>query len=402
MRDPMSWAIPVFRLFGIQVRVHIFFFVVTIGLFLRQITYAPLGHVWWLEVFVLTVVVLFGSVLLHEFGHCWGARRVGGEANEVLIWPLGGLAFTEIPHRARALFVTVAAGPAVNVAICLGCAAAIIGSGFYPSWNPALNPYGFELTSHRTERQSTPLTGERWYKPGAAEPLTRKEMTLARYEYESKTKTDFPKPTAPAEYDKALAALGLERSPVLPGWVVWAQRVFWLNWAMFLFNMLPAYPLDGGKLLQSFVWSRTDDYRRGVVVAAYTGFAVAVLFLVVSIVTNEALFMGLSLFMLYEASKALAQLEAEEGPFGYDFSAGYTSLERDDEPPPKPKRKGWFTRWREARRARRAAREAEERRAETERVDALLEKIARSGKGSLTDEERRFLERVSARRRNAP
>ena len=33
-------------------------------------------------------------------------------------------------------------------------------------------------------------------------------------------------------------------------------------------------------------------------------------------------------------------------------------------------------------------------------MDQLLEKIARLGKESLTDEERRFLERVSARRRN--
>ena len=33
-------------------------------------------------------------------------------------------------------------------------------------------------------------------------------------------------------------------------------------------------------------------------------------------------------------------------------------------------------------------------------MDQLLEKIARTGKESLTDEERRFLERVSARYRN--
>ena len=32
----------------------------------------------------------------------------------------------------------------------------------------------------------------------------------------------------------------------------------------------------------------------------------------------------------------------------------------------------------------------------------LLEKIARSGQGSLTDEERQFLKRVSARKRNTP
>ena len=101
--------------------------------------------------------------------------------------------------------------------------------------------------------------------------------------------------------------------------------------------------------------------------------------------------MGLALFMLYSSSMRLYQLESDDGPFGYDFSAGYTSLEKDDEPPPKPKRAGWFTRWRQARRARKLQREAEERAADEERMDQLLEKIGRTGKESLTDEERRFL-----------
>jgi hypothetical protein len=120
----------------------------------------------------------------------------------------------------------------------------------------------------------------------------------------------------------------------------------------------------------------------------------------VSIAWNEALLMGLAMFMMYSASLALYQLESDDGPFGYDFSAGYTSLEKDDERPRKPKQVGWFTRWRQARRARKLQRDAEERQRDEERMDQLLEKIARSGKESLTDEEKRFLERVSARKRN--
>jgi hypothetical protein len=94
------------------------------------------------------------------------------------------------------------------------------------------------------------------------------------------------------------------------------------------------------------------------------------------------------------------QLEMDEGPFGYDFSAGYTSLEKDEEPAPQPKRPGPLTRWWQARKARKAARQAEARQKDEERMDQLLEKIARSGQGSLTDEERQFLKRVSARKRN--
>jgi len=67
MRDPMSWSIPVFRLFGIQVKVHIFFFVITIGLFLRQLSLLQYQYVWWLDNFLFTEVMLFGSVLLHDF-----------------------------------------------------------------------------------------------------------------------------------------------------------------------------------------------------------------------------------------------------------------------------------------------------------------------------------------------
>ena len=35
MRDLMNWSVPVFRAFGIPVRVHLFFIVIVIGLFFR-------------------------------------------------------------------------------------------------------------------------------------------------------------------------------------------------------------------------------------------------------------------------------------------------------------------------------------------------------------------------------
>lgn len=400
MRDPMSWAIPVFRAFGIQVKVHIFFFIIVIGLFLRQITLLQFDNVWWGDVFLLTVVVLFGSVLLHEFGHCFGARHVGGDAKDILIWPLGGLAFVDIPHRWKALFVTTAAGPAVNVVICLVCSTVILGSGFVPSLDPFTEPYSTELTNYRDDRVYSSSADAKLYKPGSTQEITPSELDAGMKEYTEQTgQSRLPRPNNRTDYDAAVKSMGFERA-VAPVWVVWAQRIFWLNWLLFLFNMIPAYPLDGGQLLQSAIWARTD-HRRGVVIAAYTGFGVAILFLIISIMANEALFLGLALFMLYAASMKLVQLDADEGPFGYDFSAGYTSLEKDDEEEaPRQKRPGFIKRWLEARRARRAAREAEQRQAEDERVDQILEKIARSGKGSLTDEERRFLERVSSRRRN--
>jgi hypothetical protein len=91
----------------------------------------------------------------------------------------------------------------------------------------------------------------------------------------------------------------------------------------------------------------------------------------------------------------------EDGLFGYDFSQGYTSLERDEPVRTRTARQpNWFQRWRQRRRAARLQREQEQREAEDRRLDELLEKVHREGKDSLSDEERRFMKRVSERLRN--
>lgn len=383
MRDPMSWSIPVFRAFGIQVKVHLLFFIFTIGMFLRQVGMKG-NSIHWVDVFLFTVVLLFLSVLLHEFGHCFGARHAGGDAKEVLLWPLGGLAYVEVPHNPRAHFITTAAGPGVNVLICLVCTIGMAGAGYLPSLNPLKDPYLAEVYNYQEKRHETSRYGT------AAGAIAAWKRSLTPEMQEKIT---------PEVFEELIRRSGIDRQEAPVG-VVWAYRIFFLNWVLLLFNLIPAYPLDGGRLLQALIWSRRD-YRKGVVISAYTGFGVAVLFLIVSIAVNEALFMGLALFMLYESSMALYRLEMEDtGPFGYDFSAGYTSLEKDEEPPPRQKKAGWFKRWRQARVARRIQRENDERARDEERMDQILEKIARSGKESLTDEERRFLERISARRRN--
>jgi hypothetical protein len=89
----------------------------------------------------------------------------------------------------------------------------------------------------------------------------------------------------------------------------------------------------------------------------------------------------------------------EEGIFGYDFSQGYTSLEKDEPPPPR-KRQSWWQRWQQRRKARRLQREEEQRVAEESRLDTLLEKVQREGLTALTEEEKRFLKRASDRFRD--
>ena len=60
---------------------------------------------------------LFLIVLLHEFGHALACRQVGGTANEIVLWPLGGIAFVNPPPRPGAVLWSIAAGPLVNVAL---------------------------------------------------------------------------------------------------------------------------------------------------------------------------------------------------------------------------------------------------------------------------------------------
>ena len=66
---------------------------------------------------VLEYVALFVIVLLHEFGHALACRQVGGQANQIVLWPLGGVAYVAPPPRPGATLWSIAAGPLVNVAL---------------------------------------------------------------------------------------------------------------------------------------------------------------------------------------------------------------------------------------------------------------------------------------------
>jgi len=66
---------------------------------------------------VLEYLSLFLIVTLHEFGHALACRQVGGRANQIVLWPLGGVAYVDPPPRPGATLWSIAAGPLVNVAL---------------------------------------------------------------------------------------------------------------------------------------------------------------------------------------------------------------------------------------------------------------------------------------------
>ena len=60
---------------------------------------------------------LFLIVTFHEFGHAIACRQVGGTADHIVLWPLGGVAYVDPPPRPGATLWSIAAGPLVNVAL---------------------------------------------------------------------------------------------------------------------------------------------------------------------------------------------------------------------------------------------------------------------------------------------
>jgi Zn-dependent protease len=62
-------------------------------------------------------LALFLIVLLHEFGHALACRQVGGVANRIVLWPLGGVAFVSPPPRPGPILWSLVAGPLVNAVL---------------------------------------------------------------------------------------------------------------------------------------------------------------------------------------------------------------------------------------------------------------------------------------------
>jgi len=141
MTPTRQGSIHLFRFAGIDLYLHWSWFLVAVyGISQRAAGYSSMAWP------VLEYLALFAIVLLHEFGHALACRQVGGQANQIVLWPLGGVAYVAPPMRPGATLWSIAAGPLVNVAL-----APVLGALLFLSraagWGEAMpNAYTFVKT----------------------------------------------------------------------------------------------------------------------------------------------------------------------------------------------------------------------------------------------------------------
>jgi Zn-dependent protease len=178
---------------------------------------------------LLTALLLFVSVLLHELGHSLTAKSQGIEVKSITLLFFGGIATIEKeskdPWSALSLAI---AGPLVSLAlggILLGLALALTGN--------------------------LSLVGNNILFTGVDQPSTQQALTKLLNEVAAKLVNE----------------VGIVRA-------LFGSMTFHLaliNLALGIFNLIPGLPLDGGQVLQAIVWKVTGNRMTGVRWAASSG-----------------------------------------------------------------------------------------------------------------------------------
>lgn len=112
--------------------------------------------------------------------------------------------------------------------------------------------------------------------------------------------------------------------PLLPSFFVEAEpnvlgSLMWMNLALVGFNMLPAFPMDGGRVLRAGLATKIS-YRNATRIAAYVGQGMAVLFAVVAIfpipffTTFNPILLFIALFVFTAARQEAAYVLQEQEP----------------------------------------------------------------------------------------
>jgi Zn-dependent protease len=294
--------------------------------------------------------ILLISVLLHEMGHVIVAAHLGGNTDEIIIGPLGGLGQPPSLLEPQCELVTAITGPIVNLAICVVTSILLCLQG------------------------NVDVAG-------------------------------LMNPFSPASI--------LEGSSVL---VKGLKLTFWINWLLVVVNVIPAFPFDGARAVRSIIltgWPQVDPRAAALLTVRLAKVTSAVLVILAILTLRQVgnpwlpswfALLLLGIFVFFSArneEKQPARQSNEDLCLGYDFSEGYTSLERSVPPSSTTRTEtaetGPVTGWLQRRRELRERRLRESEALEDGRVDEILARLHEHGFSSLTAEERDILQRASAR-----
>jgi Zn-dependent protease len=99
--------------------------------------------------------------------------------------------------------------------------------------------------------------------------------------------------------------------PSLRTWPQTIAYAFWINPSLALFNLLPAFPMDGGRVLRAIL-SRRFSFRRATQIAVGIGNFFALLFGFVGIIYGHIMLIVIGVFIYMAASSEELQVELRE------------------------------------------------------------------------------------------
>jgi Zn-dependent protease len=256
----MRGSLKLFTLFRIPVHIHwsfglIFMYALWIAF---SNNFGIIDTAWLLGFFI----ALFGCVLLHEYGHILTARRYGIHTQDIILTPIGGIARLErMPEKPFQEFVVAIAGPMVNVAI----------AGF-------LFLLGYLL-----------FQNERW--------------ELFKW-FLSERLNIFGEPD---EMDSVILDSGLDPS----GLLLYLPVLLTANIILVVFNLIPAFPMDGGRIVRALLAMRIGR-SKATNIAALIGQGFAVLFILYGLYNPESwslTLIGFFVFVTARSENAMVQLD---------------------------------------------------------------------------------------------
>ncbi|MFV0446804.1 MAG: site-2 protease family protein [Planctomycetaceae bacterium] len=125
------WSLSLGTWLGVRVRLNVWFAILLL-LFLHWLGW-KLG--------LICFAIFLVQLIIHEFAHILVARVTGGDGDEILLWPLGGLAFCRPGPTFFSEFWTPGAGPLSNALLCLATLPAVLSAGLLrESLNPTVLP----------------------------------------------------------------------------------------------------------------------------------------------------------------------------------------------------------------------------------------------------------------------